>query len=163
MFIIPIKFTYKMIFTHCFFKVCFCGGYVMEPCRFINPSTYIYQHCFTGSTTLHWRHNDHGGVSNHQPHSCLLNPLFRRRSKKISKLRVTGLCVGNSPGPVNSPHKGPGYAENVSIWWRHHELPECKLINKLNPLFLRQNARHFADDISKCISLGWSWFIVIRI
>ena len=32
---------------------------------------------------------------------------FRRRSKKTSKLRVTGLCVGNSPGPVNSPHKGP--------------------------------------------------------
>ena len=24
-----------------------------------------------------------------------------------SKLRVTGLRVGNSPGPVNSPHKGP--------------------------------------------------------
>ena len=29
------------------------------------------------------------------------------RSKKTSKLRVTGLCVGNSPRPVNSPHKGP--------------------------------------------------------
>ena len=28
-------------------------------------------------------------------------------SKKTSKLRVTGLCAGNSPGPVNSPHKGP--------------------------------------------------------
>ena len=27
--------------------------------------------------------------------------------RKTSKLRVTGLCVGNSPGPVNSPHKGP--------------------------------------------------------
>ena len=27
--------------------------------------------------------------------------------KKTSKLRVTGLCVGNSPGAVNSPHKGP--------------------------------------------------------
>ena len=26
--------------------------------------------------------------------------------KKTSKFRVTGLCVGNSPGPVNSPHKG---------------------------------------------------------
>ena len=26
--------------------------------------------------------------------------------KKTSKLRVTGLCAGNSPGPVNSPHKG---------------------------------------------------------
>ena len=52
-------------------------------------------------------HNDHDSVSNHQPHECLLNRLFRRRSKKISKLRVTGLCVGNSPGPVNSPHRGP--------------------------------------------------------
>ena len=27
--------------------------------------------------------------------------------KKTSKLRVTGLCAGNSPGPVNSPHKEP--------------------------------------------------------
>ena len=55
---------------------------------------------------LHWRHNDHVAVSNHQPHDCLLNRLFRRRSKKTSKLHVTGLCAGNSPGPVNSPHKG---------------------------------------------------------
>ena len=56
---------------------------------------------------LQWRHHDHGGVSNHQPHRCLLNRLFRRRSKKSSKLRVTGLCVGNHRGPVNSPHKWP--------------------------------------------------------
>ena len=47
-----------------------------------------------------WRHNDHDGVSNHQPRGCLLNRLYRRRSKKTSKLRVTGLCAGNSPGPV---------------------------------------------------------------
>ena len=57
--------------------------------------------------TLHWHHNDHDGVSNQQPHGCLLNRLFRRRSKKTSNLRDTGLCVRNSPGPVNSPHKGP--------------------------------------------------------
>ena len=56
---------------------------------------------------LHWRHNDHDGVSNYQPHGCLLNRLFRRRSKKTSKIRVTGLCVGTSPGRVNSLHKGP--------------------------------------------------------
>ena len=43
-------------------------------------------------TALRWRHNDHAGVSNHQPHGCLLNRLFRRKSKKTSKLRVTGLC-----------------------------------------------------------------------
>ena len=58
-------------------------------------------------SSLLWRHNDHDSVSNHQPHDCLLSRLFRHRSKKTSKLRVTGLCVGNSPGPVNSPHKGP--------------------------------------------------------
>ena len=56
---------------------------------------------------LRWRHNECDSVSNHQPHGCLLNRLFRRRSKKTSKLPVTGLCVGNSPGPVNSPHKWP--------------------------------------------------------
>ena len=63
--------------------------------------------CYDVILALHWRHNDHVGVSNHQPRDCLLNRLFRRRTKKTSKLRVTGLCVGNSLGPVNSPHKGP--------------------------------------------------------
>ena len=63
--------------------------------------------CLCLPFSLHWRHNDHDGVSNHQPHGCLLNLLFGRRSKKTSKLRVTGLCVGNSPGSMNSPHKGP--------------------------------------------------------
>ena len=57
--------------------------------------------------SLRWRQNNHDGVSNHQPHGCLLNRLFRRRSKNTSKLCVTDLCAGNSPGPVNSPHNGP--------------------------------------------------------
>ena len=47
--------------------------------------------------TLQWRHNGLDVVSNHQPQDCLLNRLFRRRSKKAQKLRVTGLCAGNSP------------------------------------------------------------------
>ena len=72
--------------------------------------------------TLRWRHNDHAGVSNHQPHGCLLNRLFRRKSKKTSKLRVTGLCAGNSPGTGEFPAQMASYAENVSIWWCHHEL-----------------------------------------
>ena len=42
-----------------------------------------------------------------------------RRSKKTSKLRVTGLCEGNSPMTDESPQKMVSYAENVSIWWRH--------------------------------------------
>ena len=59
------------------------------------------------TSSLRWRHNGRDGVSNHQPHECLLNRLFRRRSKKTAKLCVTGLCAGKSPGPVNSPHKWP--------------------------------------------------------
>ena len=39
------------------------------------------------------RHNGYGGVSNHQPHDCLLNRLFRQRLRKTSKLCVTGLCA----------------------------------------------------------------------
>ena len=74
------------------------AGFVMA----LKPYSGSIQNC-----SLQWRHNDHDSVSNHQPHGCLLNRLFRRRSKYTSKLRVTGLCVGNSPGPVNSPHKGP--------------------------------------------------------
>ena len=57
--------------------------------------------------SLRWRHNGCDSVSYHQPHHCLLNRLFRRRWKKTSKLRVTGLCAGNSPGSVNSPYKWP--------------------------------------------------------
>ena len=74
----------------------------------------------SGRIALRWRHNDHAGVSNHQPHGCLLNRLFRRKSKKTSKLRVTGLCAGNSPGTGEFPAQMASYAENVSIWWRNH-------------------------------------------
>ena len=66
--------------------------------------SWVLHHVFQ---SLQWRHNEPDCVINHQPHDCLLNRLLRHRSKKTSKLRVTGLCVGNSPGPVNSPHKGP--------------------------------------------------------
>ena len=67
-----------------------------------------------------WRHSGRDSVSNHQPHHCLLNLLFRRRSKKTSKLRVTGLCARNSPGTGEFPAQMASNAENVSIWWRHH-------------------------------------------
>ena len=72
------------------------------------------------SLTLQWRHNERDGVSNHQPYECLLDHLFRRRSKKISKLRVTCLCAGNAPVTAEFPAQMASNAENVSIWWRHH-------------------------------------------
>ena len=75
----------------------------------------------THSPALQWRHNERHSVSNHQPRDCLFNCLFRRRSKKTSKLRVTGLCEGNSPWTGEFPAQRTSKAENVSIWWRHHE------------------------------------------
>ena len=71
-------------------------------------------------TAWQLRHNERDGVSNHRRHDCLLNRLFRRWSKKTSKLRVTGLCEGNSPVTVEFPSQRDSDVENVSIWWRHH-------------------------------------------
>ena len=70
--------------------------------------------------SLQWRHNDHDSVSNHQPHDCLLNRLFRGRSKKTPKLRVTGRCAGNSPVTGEFPAQKASNAKNTSIWCRHH-------------------------------------------
>ena len=73
-----------------------------------------------------WRHNGRDGVSNRQPHHCLLHHLFRRRPKKTPKLRATGHCVGNSPVTGEFLTQMASNAENVSIWWRHHILNPCQ-------------------------------------
>ena len=82
-----------------------------------------------------WRHNGHNSISNHRPHHCLFNRLFRRRSKKTSKLRFTGLCVGNSPGTCEFPAQRASNTENVSIWWRHHGN-----VNPMSTFFCKNNA-----------------------
>ena len=66
-------------------------------------------------SALQWRHNGGDGVSNHQPHDCLLKRLIRRRSKKTSQLRVTGLCERNSPVTGDFPAQRASNAENISI------------------------------------------------
>ena len=35
------------------------------------------------------------------------------------------LCEGNSPGTGEFPAQMASNAENVSIWWRHHEYKCC--------------------------------------
>ena len=62
---------------------------------------------------LQWRHYERDGVSKHQPHDCLLNCLFRRKSKKTPKLRVTGLCEENSPVTGEFPLQRASNAENA--------------------------------------------------
>ena len=75
---------------------------------------------FQSQQPLHWRHNERGGVPDHQPRDCLLSRLFGCRSKKTSKLRVTGLCAGISPVTGKFPAQNASNAENVSIWWSHY-------------------------------------------
>ena len=74
--------------------------------------------------SLQWRNNECDGISNHQPRDWLLNHLFRHWSKKKSKLLITGLCEGNSPVIGEFPAWMASNAENVSIWWCHHENPD---------------------------------------
>ena len=58
----------------------------------------------TENNTLQLRHNERNGVSNHQRLDCVLYRLFRRRSMKKSKLRVTGLLWGEFTGDRWIPH-----------------------------------------------------------
>ena len=46
------------------------------------------------------------------------------------KIRVTGLCVGNSPETGEFPAQMTSNAENVSIWSRHHVLYTGTLIQE---------------------------------
>ena len=86
-------------------------------CRLIS----LILHVMISSTrSLEWCYNGIDSVSKHQPHDCLLNRLFRRRSNKTSKPRVTGLCEGNSPETGEFPVQMASNAETFSIWWRHH-------------------------------------------
>ena len=83
---------------------------------------------------LQWRHNERNGVSNNQRPDCLLNSLFGRRSKKTSKLRVSGLYEGKSPVTGRFSSQRPSNAESVSIWWRHHVTSYCGPDEHLNNL-----------------------------
>ena len=86
---------------------------------------------YTKSSTLQWRHNERRRVSNHQFLECLLNRLFRRRSKKTPKFSVNGLCEGNLPMTGEFLAQRARYAENISICWRHHDVNIYKTINHL--------------------------------
>ena len=57
--------------------------------------------------------------------------------KKTSKLRVTGLCEGNSPLTVEFPSQRArsGNVENVFIRWRHHVSNNHK-VDELSPNML---------------------------
>ena len=83
---------------------------------------------------LQWLRNERDGLSNHQPHDCLLDRLFRCRSKKTSKLRVDSLCAGNSLVTGEFLAQRASNTENVSIWWRHHVIMWETMSGCIKPL-----------------------------
>ena len=113
--------------THCTYNgLCNVLGFVflwicVGKCTHTITVTSQWSKAWQIANTLQWRHNGHDGVSNDQPHDCLLNRLFRHRSKKTSKLRVTGLCAVNSPVTGDFPAQWDSNTENITIWWRHHD------------------------------------------
>ena len=89
------------------------------------------QNDLLNTRTIEWRYNEGDNVSNHRCLDCLLNRLFRRKSTKTSRLRVTGICVGNPPVTGEFPSQLGSNAENISIWWRHHEVGQYGSVQKI--------------------------------
>ena len=72
--------------------------------------------------TLQWRHNGRDGVSNHQPHhyfSTVYWGAYRRKHQRSASL---AFCAGNAPVTGEFPAQKASIVENVSIWWRHHDI-----------------------------------------
>ena len=97
-------------------------SYIINTTSVFNQAACIQKHRQPGNCPLQWHHNERDGVSYHQPHDCLLNGLFKNRSKKTPKLCVTGICAGNSPVTGEFPAQRASNAESVSIWWRPHDI-----------------------------------------
>ena len=74
--------------------------------HYLNLQGFVY--------SLQWRHNER--VSNHQPHDCLLNRLLSANQTKHQRSASLALVTGEFPAQRASN------VENVSIWWRHHDV-----------------------------------------
>ena len=84
-------------------------------------------------SSLQWSHNEHDGISNHWCLDCLLNRLFRHRSKKnIKALRRWPLLGeftgwGNSPATSEFTHEGPvmwkmfSFDDVITLQWRYND------------------------------------------
>ena len=115
-----------------------------------NSDLLLYYYGSYGEKLIQWCHNEHDGISNHQPHDCLLNCLFGHRSKKTSKLCIIGLCAGNSPVTGEFPTQRANNAENVSIWWRYHvrvEISVAAVIYAICYIGLHKRAQLFIEQL----------------
>ena len=82
--------------------------------------------------------------------------LFRRRSNKTSKLRVTALCEGNSPVTGEFPTQMASNAENVSMWWRHHAWWRTSYTLAISVLYNGTVKPVYNDHLMGYFSAFWS-------
>ena len=122
----------------------------------IQKYMHFMQRWYSLISSLQWRHNERDGVSNHQRLECLLNRLFRRRSKKTSELRFTGLSEGNPPVTGRFPSQGANNAEKISIWWRHDDTRSLTMPGP--KVRLSVNRRQFQTPLD---IRSHSWLIII--
>ena len=100
-------------------------------------------------SSLQWRHNDHDGVSNHQPHGCILNRLLRAQIKEnIKAPRHWPLC-GEVTGTGEFPTQRASNVENVSIWWRHHVKSQSRGTGCYNKRVVLTFDRHLGSAAAK--------------
>ena len=109
------------------------------------PSSSTLSRCYWGSCWLgtpgrypvrSWHYSDvmMGAMATQSPASLLFTPPFiQAQMKKTSKLRVTGLCAGNSPETGELPAQMANYAENVSfddviMRWRDFRLATSSIL-----------------------------------
>ena len=109
-------------------------SWIMDTANYIHWKN-IYPCKVLIGQTLQWRHSEHDGIANHQTHDCLPNRLLRRRSTKISKPCVIGLCAGNSLVTGKFPAQRASNAKCLhlmtSSWLdRHH--PDASSIDHMS-------------------------------
>ena len=80
----------------------------MQQLQRILQSVYVHNvHVWFYRFALQWHHNERDSVKNHRRLDCLLNCLFRRRSKKIQCSASLAFVRDIHQLPVNSPHEEP--------------------------------------------------------
>ena len=80
---------------------------------------------------LQWRHNEHDGVSNHQPHDCLLNLHSGPNQRKHQSSASLAFVREIHRWPVN-PHKRPVTRkmfsfDDVTMWMELSLVNNCTI------------------------------------
>ena len=88
--------------------------------------------------------------------TIVYSTVYSGADEKTSKLRVTGLCAGNSPVTDEFPAQLTSIAENVSIWWRHQF--NCLVRTSTNVSHLTTVKCEWIKSFS---SVCWKWILFI--